>query len=37
MYTEQIIWFIIWPVFIWFSYKMVRMALKKFEKNSQKS
>ncbi len=32
MYTEQIIWFIAWPVLIWFSYKMVRLAIKKFEK-----
>ncbi len=33
MYTEQIIWFLMWPVMIWFSYKMVRLALKKYEKN----
>lgn len=31
MLTE-IIWFITWPVLIWFSYKMVRIALNKFEK-----
>jgi hypothetical protein len=30
---EQIIWFLSWPVMIWFSYQMVRLALKKFEKN----
>ena len=35
MYTEQILWFISWPVIVWFSYKMVRLALKKFEKNKQ--
>ncbi len=33
MYTEEIIWFIVWPVLIWFSYKMVRLAVKKFEQN----
>ncbi len=35
MYTEQIIWLISWPVLIWFSYKMVRLALNRFEKNEQ--
>jgi len=35
MYTEQLIWFIVWPVLIWFSYKMVRLALNKFEKNEE--
>ena len=34
MYTEQIIWFLSWPVLIWFSYQMVKVALKKFEKNN---
>jgi len=33
MYTEQIIWLISWPVLIWFSYKMARLAINKFEKN----
>ena len=35
MYTEQILWFISWPVIVWFTYKMVRLALNKFEKNEQ--
>ncbi len=35
MYTEQLIWFVTWPVLIWFSYKMVRLALNKFEKNEE--
>ncbi len=35
MYTEQIIWFITWPVLIWFTYKMVRLAINKFEKTEQ--
>jgi hypothetical protein len=35
MYTEQILWFISWPVIVWFSYKMVRLALKKFEKSEE--
>lgn len=35
MYTEQIIWFISWPVIVWFTYKMVRLALNKFEKNEE--
>ncbi len=33
MYTEQILWFISWPVMVWFAYKMVRLAINKFEKN----
>ena len=33
MYTSEIIWLISWPVIIWFTYKMVRLTLKKFEKN----
>jgi hypothetical protein len=32
MYTAQIIWLIIWPVFIYLSYRLVLYALKKFEK-----
>lgn len=35
MYTSEIIWLISWPVIIWFTYKMVKLALKKFEKNEQ--
>jgi len=35
MYTEQIIWFISWPVIVWFTYKMVRLALNKFEKTEE--
>jgi hypothetical protein len=34
MYTEQIIWFLSWPVMVWFSYQMVKLALKKYEKNT---
>lgn len=30
---EQIIWFLSWPVLIWFSWVMVWIAVKKFEKN----
>ena len=37
MYTEEIIWFIVWPVLIWFSYKMVRLAVKKFEQAEEKA
>ncbi len=37
MYTEQIIWFIVWPVLIWFSYKMIRLAINKFEKAEEAS
>ena len=37
MYTEQILWFLSWPVIIWFSYQMVKVALKKFEKNNAES
>lgn len=35
MYTTEIIWFISWPVLIWFSYKMVRLAIDKFEKTEE--
>ncbi len=31
MYISEILWFISWPVLIWFSYKMVRLAINKFE------
>jgi hypothetical protein len=36
MYTTQILWILSWPVIIWFSYQMVKLAIKKFEKNSSK-
>ncbi len=32
MYTASIIWIIVWPVFIYVSYRAVLFALKKFEK-----
>jgi len=32
MYLKEILWLISWPVFIWFSYKMVRYALKKLDR-----
>lgn len=35
MYTKEILWFISWPVMIWFAYKMVRLAIDKFEKAEQ--
>ena len=35
MYTSEIIWLISWPIIIWFSYKMARLALKQFEKKEQ--
>ena len=34
---SEIIWFLTWPVLIWFSYKMVRIAVKKFEKVEENS
>lgn len=34
---KEIIWFFTWPVLIWFSYKMVRLAVKKFEKVEENS
>ena len=37
MYTTEIIWFLTWPVLIWFSYKMVRVTLRKFEKAEKNS
>ena len=36
MYTTEILWLISWPVIIWLSYKVVRLALNKFEKQEQK-
>ncbi len=35
--TSEIIWFLTWPVLIWFSYKMVWIAVKKFEKTEENS
>lgn len=32
MYLREILWLISWPIFIWFSYKMTQVVLKKFEK-----
>jgi len=32
MYLKEILWLISWPVFIWFSYKMVLYALKKLDR-----
>lgn len=29
---EQILWFLSWPVFIYLTYRVVLIALKKFEK-----
>lgn len=34
---KEIIMFFIWPVIIWFSYKMTWLALKKFEKVEEAS
>lgn len=34
---SEIIWFLTWPVLIWFSYKMVRIAVRKFEKAEENS
>lgn len=34
---KEIIMFFTWPVIIWFSYKMTRVALKKFEKVEEAS
>ena len=34
MYTTEIIWLIIWPVLIFISYRLVLIALKKFEKKA---
>jgi len=35
MYIREIIWFLSWPFVIWFSYKMVIYALKKFEQKTE--
>ncbi len=36
MYTMEIIWLILWPVLIFVSYRLVLVALKKFEKKAAK-
>ncbi len=36
MYTTEIIWLIIWPVLIWVSYRLVLVALKRYEKKAAK-
>jgi len=37
MYTMEIIWLIIWPVLIFISYRLVLVALWKFEKKAAKA
>ena len=37
MYTTEIIWLIIWPVLIFVSYRLVLLALKRFEKKEAKA
>ncbi len=37
MYTMEIIWLIIWPVLIFVSYRLVLVALRKFEKKTAKA
>jgi len=37
MYTTEIIWLIAWPVLIYISYRLVLIALKKFEKKAAKA
>jgi len=37
MYTTEIMWLIIWPVLIFISYRLVLVALKKFEKQAAKA
>jgi len=32
MYTTEIIWLLIWPVLIILSYRLVLIAIKRFEK-----
>jgi hypothetical protein len=32
MYTTEILWLIAWPVLIYISYRLVLVAIKKFEK-----
>jgi len=37
MYTTEIMWLIIWPVLIFVSYRLVLIALKRFEKKAAKA
>jgi len=37
MYTTEIIWLLIWPMLICLSYRLVLVALKKFEKKNAKA
>jgi hypothetical protein len=37
MHTVEILWLISWPVLIYISYRLVLVALKKFEKNAAKA
>jgi len=32
MYTSEVIWLLVWPVFIAIAYVLVVMAIKRFEK-----
>ena len=36
MYITEIMWLIIWPVLIFISYRLVLVAIKKFEKQAAK-
>jgi len=36
MYIKEILWLLSWPLVIWFTYKMVRFALKKFDKKLER-
>ena len=36
MYLSEILWLIAWPVLIFISYRLVLVALKKFEKKGAK-
>ncbi len=33
--VAEIIWIVTWPVLVWFSYEMTKLAIKKFEKNEE--
>lgn len=37
MYLKEILWLISWPVLIYISYRLVLVALKKFEKKEARS
>lgn len=37
MYLTEILWLIAWPVLIFVSYRLVLVALKRFEKKAEKS